>query len=291
MAEVGIGRFMTVEASVPAKTGNVVYVWFVNGESRATGSSYPTSSDLFFGVYRLDVVAFTADGSRAGSATHTFIVTEAEPLFTIDAETGDESQWDSFVISEGNTFTADLTAKINGSYGFKVELSDTSGDYNYGKKNVTGLNEIYIQFYVYIPSENYPMHNQITGRNWVIGHIEDVSENNHLASLIMQGNSTDLQIYRLVYASNILKWNMLYINEVQAYDAWHSIEIYAKIGNGDAAVGLWIDGVSKARASGFSNDNYDIESIIAGCLWSTNYTSNGEYFYLDDIKADTVYIE
>ncbi len=135
------------------------------------------------------------------------------------------------------------------------------------------------------------MHNQDTERNWVSGHIEDDSENNTLASLEMQGNSTDLQIYRLVYASNTSQWNMLYVNEVLTYDTWHSIEIYAKIGNGDAAVGLWIDSVSKASASGFSNDNYDIESVMAGCLWSTNYTSNGEYFYLDDIKADTVYIE
>ncbi len=295
IAEFGAGEFMTVEASVPPETGNVTYVWYLNGNALAPGVSYTTPADLIVGVYRLDVVAFTADGSRAGSATHTFRVTEnnntSEPLFVIDAETGDVSQWDSLVMSNGNTFTADPAAKRNGSHGFKVGLSSNEGDNSYGKKMISGQNEIYLQFHVYIPSDNYPMRNQATERNWVIGHVEDDSENIQLASLEMRGNSADLQIYRLVYASNTVQWNLLYVNEVLTYDTWHSIEIYTKVGNGDAAVGLWIDGVSTVSATGFSNDNYDIESVTAGCLWNTNYTADGEYFYLDDIKVDINYID
>lgn len=293
IAEFDAGEFMTVEASVPPDTGNVVYVWYINGKTLAAGSSYSTPADLEVGVYRLDVVVFTSDGSRAGSETHTFRVTEnsSEPLFVIDAETGDVSGWDNLVLSEGNTFTADSAANRNGSYGFKVGLSSTAGDYCYGKKMIPGSNEVYLQFYVYIPSDSYPMINQSTERTWVIGHIEDDTGNEHLASLEMRGSSNDLQIYRLVYASNTAQWNLLYVNEVLSYDTWHSIEIYTKVGAGDAAVGLWIDGVSTVSASGFSNDNYNIESIIAGCLWSTNYTADGEYFYIDDVKADTIYID
>ncbi len=289
--EVGLGGSMTAEASVPPDTGNVVYVWFLNGVSMSTGSSYTTPDDLFIGVYRLDVVAFTSDGSRAGSATHAFRVKENEPLFVIDAETGDVSQWDNLVLSAGNTFTADLAASRSGSYGFKAEMSSTAGDYSYGEKIISGQNEIYLQFYVYIPSDSYPMINQSTERSWVIGHIQDDTENVQLASLEMQSSSVDLQVYRLVYASNTQQWNLLYINEVLSYDTWHSIEIYSKVDAGDAAVGLWIDGVSKASASGFSNDNYDIESVIAGCEWGTNYTVDEEYFYIDDIKIDSIYID
>ncbi|KKL76794.1 hypothetical protein LCGC14_2041320, partial [marine sediment metagenome] len=80
IAEFGAGGFMTVEASVPPETGNVTYVWYINGNALATGASYTTPSDLFVGVYRLDVVAFTADGSRAGSATHTFRVLNLAPV-------------------------------------------------------------------------------------------------------------------------------------------------------------------------------------------------------------------
>lgn len=290
-AEIGAGELMTVEASVPPDTGNIVYVWYINGEARAEGASYSTPADLEVGIYRLDVAVFTTDGSRAGSETHTFRVIEnsSEPLFVIDAETGDVTGWDDLVLSEGNTFTADTAANRSGSYGFKVGLGSNAGDNCYGKKMIPGQNEIDLQFYVYIPSDSYPMINQSIERSWVIGHIEDDTGNGQLASLEMRGSSTDLQIYRLVYASNTAQWNLLYVNEVLSYDTWHSIEIYAKVGAGDAAVGLWVDGVSTVSASEFSNDNYNIGSIIAGCLWSTNYTVDGEYFYIDDVKLDTKY--
>ena len=76
VAEIYLGETMTVTASVPPEVGNVVYAWYINGESRATGPSYTLGSDLAVGIYRLDVTAFTADGSRAGSATYTFQVLE-----------------------------------------------------------------------------------------------------------------------------------------------------------------------------------------------------------------------
>jgi len=64
---------MTVTASVAGSVGNVIYVWYLNGESKATGSntnpSFTFGSSLPAGVYRLDVTAFTADGKRAGAAS------------------------------------------------------------------------------------------------------------------------------------------------------------------------------------------------------------------------------
>ncbi len=80
IAEFGVGGFMTVDAIVPPETGNVVYVWFINGNSVATGASYTTPTDLAPGVYRIDVTAFTTDGSRAGSATYTFRVLNLDPV-------------------------------------------------------------------------------------------------------------------------------------------------------------------------------------------------------------------
>lgn len=71
---------MTVEASVPPETGNVTYVWYINGDALATGASYTTPSDLIVGVYKLDVISFTADGSRAGSTTYTFRILNLAPV-------------------------------------------------------------------------------------------------------------------------------------------------------------------------------------------------------------------
>jgi hypothetical protein len=64
---------MTATASVSDGT-SVVYVWYLNGASRATGSSWALPNDLPLGYYRLDVTAFSVDGKRAGSATASFQV-------------------------------------------------------------------------------------------------------------------------------------------------------------------------------------------------------------------------
>jgi hypothetical protein len=68
------GAVMTVAANVPAGTGNVACVWYLNGVSKATGVSFTVGAGLAAGVYRLDVAVFSADGKRGGSASHQFRV-------------------------------------------------------------------------------------------------------------------------------------------------------------------------------------------------------------------------
>jgi hypothetical protein len=77
-ASIAVGGSMTVTAAVTGYTGNVTYVWNMNGQSIATGSTASPSltlgSTMASGIYRLDVTAFSADGLRAGSATTGFTV-------------------------------------------------------------------------------------------------------------------------------------------------------------------------------------------------------------------------
>ncbi|MBB6479739.1 endonuclease/exonuclease/phosphatase family protein [Spirochaeta isovalerica] len=68
---------MTVSASAPAETENLVYFWFVNGQPYATGESC-TVEGLDKGIYNLDLLAFTVDGMRGGSTGVTFRVTELD---------------------------------------------------------------------------------------------------------------------------------------------------------------------------------------------------------------------
>jgi hypothetical protein len=49
----------------------------VNGVSKSTGNPFTVGAGLVPGVYRLDVAVFSADGMRAGSASHTFLVEAA----------------------------------------------------------------------------------------------------------------------------------------------------------------------------------------------------------------------
>lgn len=72
------GSSVTVTPSVSGYTGNVTFVFYVNGQPEATTTSSSPSwtfgSDLAAGNYRLDVTAFSSDEQRAGSATAAFSV-------------------------------------------------------------------------------------------------------------------------------------------------------------------------------------------------------------------------
>jgi hypothetical protein len=77
LSAVGPGSAVTLGANVAAGTGNVTYAWYVNGVAQTLGSSLTLNSSaapLVVGTYRVDVVAFTADGLRAGSATYALSV-------------------------------------------------------------------------------------------------------------------------------------------------------------------------------------------------------------------------
>jgi hypothetical protein len=76
LSEITAGESMSLSASASGVTGNVVYVWYLNGEAKQTGAAYTTGNGLALGTYRLDVTAFSADGKEAGSATHAFSVVE-----------------------------------------------------------------------------------------------------------------------------------------------------------------------------------------------------------------------
>ncbi|MHB8107940.1 MAG: hypothetical protein ACYDH4_11030, partial [Candidatus Cryosericum sp.] len=69
---------MSLVASVSNYADNVSYVWYVNGDSVATGASYSFGNTWAQGYYRIDVTAFSADGKRAGSAGTNVQVTPPE---------------------------------------------------------------------------------------------------------------------------------------------------------------------------------------------------------------------
>lgn len=62
------GSTQALTANISNYAGDVVYVWYVNGVSVGTGTSYAFGSNQAPGYYRIDVTAFSADGQRAGSA-------------------------------------------------------------------------------------------------------------------------------------------------------------------------------------------------------------------------------
>ncbi len=67
----------SLHASVSNYAGNITYVWYVNATAVATGQDFTFDSSWDEGYYRIDVTAFTTDGTRAGSSSATVTVSEA----------------------------------------------------------------------------------------------------------------------------------------------------------------------------------------------------------------------
>ena len=122
-AEIDEGGSMSVTASVPPDSGEVLWAWYLNGASVGAGSSITVGASLEPGVYRLDVTVSTSDGSRAGSAACSFRVNEvavaqATLIWDPNSETdlagyklhyGQSSGSYSAVVDVGNTTTYTLT--------------------------------------------------------------------------------------------------------------------------------------------------------------------------------------
>ena len=69
------GESMTVSATVAnGDDADIEYSWYLNGSLVGSESSLTLGEELAAGSYRLDVVANTTDGTRSGSATHSFTV-------------------------------------------------------------------------------------------------------------------------------------------------------------------------------------------------------------------------
>jgi|GEM_PF-1761596 len=71
-------KSLSLSAVVSNYSDNVTYVWYVNGDAKATGASYSFDDSWAKGFYRIDVTAYSADGKRAGSTTTNVQVVEAE---------------------------------------------------------------------------------------------------------------------------------------------------------------------------------------------------------------------
>ena len=122
-----VGQQMQVSASVVESVGNVVYAWYINGASVATGQTY-TVSGLEEGIYRIDVTAYTADGLRAGSTTDEFRVGPAAIELTFGG-TGTDRGFSAIATSSGGYLMAGLTSSYGaGGDDSFVVMSDVSGN-------------------------------------------------------------------------------------------------------------------------------------------------------------------
>jgi len=121
-ASKSINQSLALTSTVTGTSDAVTYAWYMNGLAVGTESAYLFGTDWAAGTYRIDLLATTADGSSAGSASVTIEVT-AEAAGT-----------------EGLAYTL-----INGDTEYSVAkgTADTTGTVvipaTYNGKNVTAI--------------------------------------------------------------------------------------------------------------------------------------------------------
>ncbi|MBN2625196.1 MAG: endonuclease/exonuclease/phosphatase family protein [Spirochaetales bacterium] len=71
----GVSDPLVMTASTEEGLDNVAYAWYLDGQAVAWGGSYTFLSDET-GPYRIDLAAFSSDGSRAGSTGFTLLVSD-----------------------------------------------------------------------------------------------------------------------------------------------------------------------------------------------------------------------
>jgi surface protein len=110
---------LKLTSSVAGYTGNVVYVWYVNGKSAGTGGSFTFDNTWAPGSYRIDVAALTPDGKRAGSTTAVLKVTKtADGTFT--------TVWETDKSGCSNANQIKLPLVYCGTYDFTADWGDGS---------------------------------------------------------------------------------------------------------------------------------------------------------------------
>lgn len=122
-AQVQTGQSLSLSAQL-AEAVSATYIWYVAGQSVATGQTFDFDADSFgAGFYNIDLVAFSADGTRAGSAalqTQVVATTDSGGPFVTTWQTDNPGD------SADNQIALPLVA--NGSYDFTVDWGDGSSD-------------------------------------------------------------------------------------------------------------------------------------------------------------------
>ena len=215
---------------------------------------------------------------------------EAEGIFLADGENIDDVspyEFDSVVEEVGNTFALDAAAAIHGTKGYKVAFRGAA-DGAYGNVAIDSRLKAHKRWYMYFPSDSYPHHADPVLRAWYGMYLLSAGADPFAAYIQFASNDSVVQVNRLYYYVNTGMADSGILGDSISTDTSHYLEIYYKIGDGDGAVELLLNGVSIASASALTNDNLTgVIGIRAGVGYASPVPADGDYFYIDDGKIDT----
>jgi hypothetical protein len=210
---------------------------------------------------------------------------ETSNIAVIDGEDAGTTPWefDALVEEGSNTLALDASAKNNGVSGYKGTLNNNN-DRCYGVKSLSGA-DVFLRSYVYFPSSDYPYSQSETPR---IGKWFSIrSSTQELAAIWLSFGSGGITKYRFSYYYTEATSEEL--SGALSLGAWHYIELHYKVHALDGIAELLIDGEEIISIPELNTGGNIIASAWLGQYYGyyPGDITNGEYFYLDDIVANT----
>jgi len=206
---------------------------------------------------------------------------ESGGLFIIDAESPGESPYEFDSVSEegSNTIAPDMDANSgNGdsTQGYKITF-DGINDYAYGSYAFTEQTVLYIRTYIYIPTA------------LEIGSWKELRVMNLKDGGAVQGNWGLESTGDATFAKWQLRWGATnqQTDTNFSLDTWHYVEIYFLQDGAAGGVRLYVDGDIVLSDLDQDTSSVAIDGIDVGSFSANGAPGPGDYFYIDDIKADT----
>lgn len=201
---------------------------------------------------------------------------ETGGLWILDGEDAGSTPWEWTAITNAGsaTFALDAAAKQNGDYGYTFDTNGT--DLANGRKAITPIDEIYVRFYIFIPT------------GFTIG----TGPGNYMN--VAWFNAGDEVKFGFAGAEGGVptKWvarvgyDQTYPTTNFSLNEWHCIEIrYLKHASAGGAE-FWVDGDSAASDLDQAQ-NVQATNFYLGASYISDVIGAGDNIYFDDIKADT----
>lgn len=273
------GSTETLTASAVNYGENVTYVWYVNGLSVATGASYTFGSASVTGYnYRIDVTAFSADGTRAGSATQNVRVIRPS----------DGSTWTARSLPGGGYWNS--VAYGNGifvavSYYDGLVATSTDG-VNWTTKNiVNAVNWESVMFangrFIITPRYETITATSIDGISWTLGTVPEdrlwcsAAYGNGIF-LMVSGKAEDLED-RVAISSDGITWTQ---TSLPFFSLWDSVTY----GN-SRFLAVDYSGNTATSSDGITWTT----SQLSGSGWSSATYGNGFFILVNNINGEVAH--
>ena len=214
---------------------------------------------------------------------------ESGGLEIVDFETGDYSQFNATDFgSDGNQINVAGTHLCHGSYGAQFYFNGVNAVCKGILNDFGTQGDLNLRVYFKLPTGAYPNYNSGTLQSWTFFTL-DSTIYGAMGNILIRVNSGNHYLYRYAYRDDSGFQIKTPSSQNITLDTWHYVEWQFRQGAGAGSCTVYYDGGEWAGETGLTISK-TIDNIGVGCHSIGAIPALGEYFLIDDIKLNIVYI-